>query len=56
MSTRVDIGFTQVETLLTDQADAVVVFANNEPIQLENMGEEINVIHVADYIDLSSMA
>ena len=48
----VDVGFTQVETLLSDQADAVVVFANNEPIQLANMGEDINVIEVADYIDL----
>jgi len=48
----VDVGFTQVETLLSDQADAVVVFANNEPIQLANMGEEVNVIQVADYIDL----
>jgi len=48
----VDVGFTQVETLLSDQAEAVVVFANNEPIQLENMGEDVNVIQVADYIDL----
>ncbi len=48
----VDVGFTQVETLLSDQADAVVVFANNEPIQLANMGEDVNVIQVADYIDL----
>ncbi len=48
----VDVGFTQVETLLSDQAEAVVVFANNEPIQLANMGEEVNVIRVADYIDL----
>ncbi len=48
----VDVGFTQVETLLSDQAEAVVVFANNEPIQLANLGEEVNVIQVADYIDL----
>ena len=48
----VDIGFTQVETLLTGQADAVVVFANNEPIQLMNLGEDVDVIRVADYIDL----
>ncbi len=47
-----DIGFTQIETLLSDQADAVVVFANNEPVQLERMGEAIDVIQVADYIDL----
>lgn len=48
----VDVGFNQVEALLSDQAEAVVVFANNEPIQLANMGEEVNVIQVADYIDL----
>ncbi|MCA9948600.1 MAG: ABC transporter substrate-binding protein [Anaerolineales bacterium] len=47
-----EVGFTQVETLLSDQADAVVVFANNEPIQLQNLGEDINIIQVADYIDL----
>jgi NitT/TauT family transport system substrate-binding protein len=47
-----DIGFTQIETLLSDQAEAVVVFANNEPIQLANMGEAINVLQVADYVDL----
>ncbi|MDX1413215.1 MAG: ABC transporter substrate-binding protein [Candidatus Promineifilaceae bacterium] len=48
----IDVGFNQVETLLTDQAEAVVAFANNEPLQLANMGEEVNVIQVADYIDL----
>jgi NitT/TauT family transport system substrate-binding protein len=47
-----DIGFTQIETLLSDQVDAAVVFANNEPIRLENMGEAINTLQVADYIDL----
>jgi len=47
-----DIGFTQIENLLSDQVEAVVVFANNEPIQLENMGEAINTLQVADYIDL----
>ena len=47
-----DIGFTQIENLLSDQVEAVVVFANNEPIQLENMGEAINILQVADYIDL----
>jgi NitT/TauT family transport system substrate-binding protein len=49
-----DVGFTQVETLLLDRAEAVVVFVNNEPLQLRNQGEEINVIQVADYIDLVS--
>jgi NitT/TauT family transport system substrate-binding protein len=47
-----DVGFTQIEALMSDRVESVVVFANNEPIQLANMGEDINVIAVADYIDL----
>ncbi len=47
-----EIGFTQVESLLTDQVDAVMVYVNNEPIQLEAMGEEVNVIYVSDYVDM----
>lgn len=47
-----EIGFTQVETLLAGQADAVVGYANNEPVQLEGLGEEINVLYVSDYIDM----
>lgn len=49
-----DIGFNQVESLLTDQSEAVVVFANNEPVQLATRGEAINVINVADYVDMVS--
>jgi NitT/TauT family transport system substrate-binding protein len=47
-----DIGFNQVEALLTDQSEAVVVYGNNEPLQLRDRGEDVNVIDVADYIDL----
>ncbi len=47
-----DIGFTQIESLLTDQVDAVVGYVNNEPLQIENQGQEINVIKVADVADL----
>lgn len=49
-----DIGFNQLESLLTDQSEAVVVFANNELVQLQARDEAINVINVADYIDLVS--
>lgn len=49
-----DVGFNQVEALLSDQVQAVVVFANNEPLQLANAGEEVQVIQVADFIDLVS--
>lgn len=47
-----EIGFTQVETLKSDQVEAVVGYANNEPLQLEAQGEEIDVIYVADYVDM----
>jgi NitT/TauT family transport system substrate-binding protein len=49
-----EIGFNQVESLVTDQSEAVVVYINNEPVQLRDRGEAINVIDVADYIDLVS--
>ncbi len=47
-----DIGFTQVESLLSDRVEAVVGYVNNEPIQLAALGEEVNVLLVGDYIDL----
>ena len=47
-----DIGFNQVETLLSGQVDVVVGYANNEPIQLVGRGVAINVIQVSDYIDM----
>lgn len=48
------IGFTQVEALLSGTVHAVVVYANNEPIQLEAQGMPVNVIRVADYVPLAS--
>ncbi len=47
-----DIGFTQVESLLTDKVEAVVGYANNEPLQLATAGEDVNVIYVADVTDM----
>jgi NitT/TauT family transport system substrate-binding protein len=47
-----EIGFTQVENLLTDQVEAVVGYANNEPLQLASLGEDVNVMYVADYADM----
>jgi NitT/TauT family transport system substrate-binding protein len=47
-----DIGFNQMESLLTGQSEAVVGYANNEPVQLAGLGEAVNVIQVADYIDM----
>ncbi|HMT21392.1 MAG TPA: ABC transporter substrate-binding protein, partial [Promineifilum sp.] len=47
-----EISFNQVESLLAGQSEAVVVYVNNEPVQLRQRGESIDVIAVADYIDL----
>lgn len=48
------IGFTQVESLATDQVQAVSVYAANEPVQLRAQGYEINELLVADYMQLAS--
>ena len=48
------IGFNQIEALVTDQEQAVVIYANNEPIQLKAKGVDVNVIRVADYVHLAS--
>jgi NitT/TauT family transport system substrate-binding protein len=48
------IGFNQVQALVANQEQAVVVYANNEPIQLEAQGVPVNVIRVADYVHLAS--
>ena len=48
------IGFNQVEALMADQDEAVVIYANNEPVQLQSRGVDIDVIRVADYVRLAS--
>jgi len=48
------IGFNQVEVLASDQADAVVGYLANEPVQLTHQGYDIDVIPVADYLPLVS--
>lgn len=48
------IGFNQVEALLADQEQIVVVYANNEPYQLKAQGQPVDVLLVADYIQLAS--
>ena len=48
------IGFNQVESLISGRQQAVVVYANNEPLQLNASGSPVNVIRVADYVDLAS--
>ena len=48
------IGFNQVEALVAGQEQAIVVYDNNEPIQLRAQGYDIDVIRVADYVQLAS--
>lgn len=48
------IGFNQVPALAEDQEDAVVGYLNNEPVQLEAQGYDVNVLLVADYVRLAS--
>lgn len=38
------IEYTQVESLLTNRVDAAVVFINNEPVVLRDMGKDVNLI------------
>ena len=48
----VDIGYAQIAALTEGVVDAVVVFANNEPVKLERMGYEITSIPSWDYFSL----
>jgi len=48
------IGYNQVEALAAGQEDAVVVYANNEPIQLAANGYPVTTVRVADYVELAS--
>jgi NitT/TauT family transport system substrate-binding protein len=48
------IGFAQAEAVSQKEVDAAVVYIANEPVQLSQLGMEVNVIEVSDYIDLVS--
>ena len=48
------IGFNQVEALAANQVQAIVGYVANEPIQLRNEGYDVDVIRVADYVQLAS--
>lgn len=50
----VSIGYTQAAALTEGQVDAAICYAMNEPVQLEVSGEELDIIYVADYINLVS--
>jgi NitT/TauT family transport system substrate-binding protein len=46
------IGFNQVESFSTGQADVVVGYTANEPIVLRSKGFEVTELRVADYVQL----
>jgi NitT/TauT family transport system substrate-binding protein len=48
------IGYNQIEALVLDKDEAVVIYANNEPIQLRHQGYQVDLIRVADYVQLAS--
>mgnify|MGYP002347436961 CR=1 FL=1 len=46
------IGYNQVEALSVDQEQAVVVYAANEPVQLQAKGIAVNTLRVSDYLPM----
>jgi NitT/TauT family transport system substrate-binding protein len=48
------VGYNQIEALVSGRDEAVVIYANNEPIQLEAQGYTVDVLRVADYVSLAS--
>lgn len=48
----VDIGYTQIPSLTAGKVDAVVGFANNEPVKLRASNVPVNEIHAWDYMGL----
>ncbi len=48
------IGFNQVPALTAGQVDAVMVYANNEPIRLAALGEQLQALAVGDYVALAA--
>jgi NitT/TauT family transport system substrate-binding protein len=48
------IGYTQLANLTEERVDAAVVYANNEPVQLDQRGFDFSHFAVADYATLVS--
>ena len=52
--TLLSTGFNQVESLVSNQVNASVIYTANEPVVLRSQGYDVNVISVADYMQLVS--
>ncbi len=50
------IGYTQVESLIAGRVDACVVFINNEPVVLKDMGKKVNIIEAHTITPMVSAA
>lgn len=49
-----EIGFTQAQAVLEDQVQIGVGYATNEPVLLQQQGQQVNVLRVADLLPLAS--
>ncbi|HEY8596788.1 MAG TPA: ABC transporter substrate-binding protein [Thermomicrobiales bacterium] len=49
-----EVGFNQVQALTQGQVEAVVGYTNNEPVQLQALGQAITTINVFDRVNLVS--
>jgi NitT/TauT family transport system substrate-binding protein len=50
------IGYTQIESLLSGRVDASVIFINNEPVVLKEMGKSVRVIEAYPITPMVSAA
>jgi NitT/TauT family transport system substrate-binding protein len=46
------VGYNQVPALIAGREDAVVIYVNNEPLQLQAQGFPVTTLRVADYLQL----
>ncbi len=46
------VGYNQVPALIAGREDAVVIYVNNEPLQLQAQGFPVITLRVADYLQL----